>query len=113
MGLNRKGQALIEFVLILPVFLLILFTIVDFGMLIHTKNQLENSSSDIIRLVENGGSIEDVRKIYKDIDVKIEEYEVDYKKIIILDSVSFINPIIIRILGDPYQVVVERVIPNV
>ena len=29
--MNRKGQALIEFVLILPVFLMILFLVIDFG----------------------------------------------------------------------------------
>ena len=31
--MNNKGQALIEFVLILPVFLFILFAVIDFGMI--------------------------------------------------------------------------------
>ena len=46
--MNRRGQALVEFVLILPVFLLILFTIVDFGNFLSTKNQLETESTDDI-----------------------------------------------------------------
>ena len=40
--MNRKGQALVEFVLILPIFIMILFSIVDFGMIFNKKNELEN-----------------------------------------------------------------------
>ena len=36
--LNNKGQALIEFVLILPIFLMILFVIIDFGMIFNAKS---------------------------------------------------------------------------
>ena len=35
--MNRKGQALVEFVLILPIFIMILFSIVDFGMIFNKK----------------------------------------------------------------------------
>ena len=112
MRINRRGQALIEFVLILPVFLLILFTIVDFGMLIYTKNQLEGRSTDVVRLIANGDSVEEVIKTYPDIEVSVESYKEDYRKIVILDKVSFINPVIGKILGNPYEVVVERVVPN-
>ena len=51
--MNRKGQALVEFVLILPVFILILFAIVDFGTILSKKNELENDSMDIVSLVKN------------------------------------------------------------
>ena len=50
--MNRKGQALVEFVLILPVFILILFAIVDFGTILSKKNELENDSMDIDEEVE-------------------------------------------------------------
>ena len=40
--MNRRGQALVEFVLILPIFLLILFTIVDFGNLLAKKKSIRN-----------------------------------------------------------------------
>ena len=54
MDMNRKGQALVEFVLILPVMILILFTIYDFGNLLVSKNKLENTCTDVARLVRNG-----------------------------------------------------------
>ena len=43
---NKKGQALIEFVIILPVMLLLVFCLIDFGMVIYEKNNLENIVSD-------------------------------------------------------------------
>ena len=52
--MNNKGQALVEFVLILPVFLFLLLSIYDFGMMFNFKNELENDSSDIITLYNNG-----------------------------------------------------------
>ncbi len=39
---SSKGQALIEFVIILPVFLMLIFAIIDFGRVIYEKNMLEN-----------------------------------------------------------------------
>ena len=36
---NEKGQALVEFIIILPVFLLLVFCVVDFGRIISLKNE--------------------------------------------------------------------------
>ena len=35
--MNNKGQALVEFVLVLPIILMILFAIVDMGMIFTKK----------------------------------------------------------------------------
>ena len=53
-NMNNKGQALIEFVLILPIFILILFSVIDFGIIFNKKSNLENDSVDIINLFKNG-----------------------------------------------------------
>ena len=71
--MNNKGQALVEFVLILPVFILILFVIVDFGMIISTKNSLENKSLDIVSIVKNGKTKEEIKTLYKGIEIDITE----------------------------------------
>ena len=55
--MNRKGQALVEFVLILPIFIMILFSIVDFGIIFNKKNELENISIDIINLLNNNNKL--------------------------------------------------------
>lgn len=49
---NSKGQALIEFVLILPVILLILIYIIEFGRIIQKKQQLESDMDLIVTLYQ-------------------------------------------------------------
>ena len=111
--MNRKGQALVEFVLILPVFLLILFAIVDFGNLLYSRNKLQNDSTDIIRMIRNGYEITEISKIYKDININIDEYSDNYQKIVLTDAVDIMTPFLDRVLGDPFRVEIERIVPNV
>ena len=66
--MNRRGQALIEFVLIVPILILILFVIVDFGNIFYSKYELENQSIDIVRMIRSGSSEEDILDIYSKLD---------------------------------------------
>lgn len=50
--MKDKGQALIEFVLILPVILLILLYIIEFGRITQKKQQLESNMDLIVNLYE-------------------------------------------------------------
>lgn len=109
-NMNRKGQALIEFVLILPIFLFILFAIIDFGIIFSTKNNLENDSSDIIDLYKNGKSLVELNNLYLDNEIKISD-DGKYYKFIISTSVNLITPGFNRIFGDPYVINVERIVP--
>lgn len=109
--MNNKGQALVEFVLILPVFILILFVIIDFGMIINTKNSLENRSVDVVSFVKNDKNNEEINRLYEDINIDIT-YNNDYINIILSKDVDVITPGLNRILSDPYTVKVERVIYN-
>lgn len=109
--LNNKGQALIEFVLILPVFLMILFVIVDFGMIFNAKSNLENTSNDIISMYKDNNDINNLKNIFNNYDIKIEEVS-NYKKIIITDKVNLITPGLNIILDNPYEIKVERVVTN-
>lgn len=110
--MNRKGQALVEFVLILPIFIMILFSIVDFGMIFNKKNELENISIDIINLLNNNNNkIEEIQKEYPKVDIKLTNEE-KYTIVEISTKVNIITPGLNRVLGNPYIVKVERKIPN-
>ena len=109
-NMNRKGQALIEFVLILPVLLFILFAIIDFGMIFSTMNTLENDSFDIINLYKNGKSLDEIKEIYSDNSINVID-DGDYYNFNISTSINLITPGFNRIFGDPYVVNVERVVP--
>lgn len=72
---NKKGQALVEFVIILPVMLLLIFSIIDFGIVIYEKNNLENVISDAVTLYENGKMPDEIKNTIKqddDLDISIE-----------------------------------------
>ena len=110
--MNRKGQALVEFILILPVFLLILFAIVDFGNLLYNRNHLENISTDIILMIKNGKTTEEVAKEYKDLRIEKNTVEEDYYKIILKKEIDIITPFLDKVLGDPCIIKAERIIPK-
>ena len=109
--MNRKGQALVEFVLILPVFILILFAIIDFGTILSKKNELENDSIDIVLLINNGTSIDEIKNKYSSLDIELKDVD-KYTEIKISKNINIITPGLNLILGDPYKIIVERVIPN-
>ncbi len=110
--MNRKGQALVEFVLILPIFIMILFSIVDFGMIFNKKNELENISVDVVNMLNKDIPLEEIKSEYADIDIEIGSDD-KYKNVVISDKIDILTPGLNRILGNPYEVKVERKIPNV
>ena len=109
--MNRKGQALVEFVLILPVFILILFAVIDFGLILSKKNELENISVDVVSMVKNNKDINEINSMYPGVDIEKSE-ESDYTKILISSNVNVMTPGLNLILGNPYKIEVERNIPN-
>jgi len=111
-SMNRKGQALVEFVLMLPIFLLILFAVVDFGMILSKKNELENVSIDVVSMIKNSDSLEDIRILYPEINIDVNSDNM-YTTIKIYKNIDVMTPGLNLVLGDSYEVVVERTIPNV
>ena len=109
--MNRKGQALVEFVLILPVFILIVFAMIDFGMILNKKNELENTSVDIVSMLNNGVELNDIKNRYNDIDISVKK-DGKYTKVILSDDIKIITPGINRIFGEKYKAEVERVFIN-
>jgi Flp pilus assembly protein TadG len=47
---NKKGQALVEFAIILPVLFLLLFGIFEFGRAMYIKNTLNNAARSAVRV---------------------------------------------------------------
>ena len=69
--MDNKGQALVEFVLILPIFIFLIFIIYDFGKIYNNKNILENRCSDVISIFKTNKDINKVNSLYKDINISI------------------------------------------
>lgn len=110
--MNRKGQALVEFVLILPIFIMILFVVVDFGMILNKKNELENVSVDVVNMLKNNITLEEIKSSYSDIDIDVSKKD-KYLNVVISEDVNILTPGLNRVLGDSYKVKIERNIPDV
>lgn len=107
---NRKGQALIEFVLILPILVLLLLGIMDIGIVFVKKSELDNKVTDIIKIWEQKyTSIEELEILLKDEDLKteiIENTTTSFVTVKVKDEVDLTTPIIKKI-----NIEVKRVIP--
>lgn len=106
---NNKGQALVEFILILPVILAILLVIIDLGKIFNEKNTLENTSIDIIELYKNRKSIDEIKDKYNDIEINTSVSD-NYLTIKLKKEIEIITPGLNIVLDNPYPIEVERVV---
>lgn len=99
---DKKGQALIEFVIIIPILLLILSVIIDFGFILYEKNKLENVSTDISNLYKEKGSLNKsmVLNITRDKNIKYQINVInDHAELIVYKKINMISPILKSIDG--------------
>ena len=113
MKANQKGQALVEFVLILPVFIFLIFLSVDIGRIIYAKNRLETKINEAVELLEQKKSYEEVVTFLNKnsntkfkLDIKYKEDK--YATVKVMNEVDLLTPGLNLILSDPYEVYVTR-----
>ena len=106
----KKGQALVEFVIILPIFLFLLLGVIDVGRIMYTKVNLENTISDVVDMYEQGKTKEEITNKVKE-NVSWENNN-DMIDISINKEVDIITPGFNLIFGNPYNIEVKRSILN-
>ena len=110
--MNRKGQALVEFVLIIPVFILLVLGVLEFGNIIYQKYQLESKLDYIVELykadeLDEASSYASKEKI--NVNYSSED---NFTKINVSKQIKVSAPVVSNILGKYYTVSVSRVILN-
>lgn len=108
--MNKRGQALVEFVIILPILLLLIFAFIDLGRIIVCKNHLEGVMNEVVNI--ESSEITNYLKKDKDYDITYEVKIDDYKNITLTTKLSLITPGLKNILKNPYTVKVERSVIN-
>lgn len=112
---NKRGQALVEFVIILPVIIFIIMGLVDTIVVFTHKNNAESKMADVIELYQNNESDENITKFIQK-DLKSASFksnkDAKYSYLEITDNYEFITPGLSTILGNPYKIITERVILN-
>lgn len=114
--MREKGQALVEFVIILPVVLLLILGVIDFGRIVYEKNNLESIASDVVTFYKNGKTSNEIENIInsnenKDIKITITNEE-DYVIITVNHKISPIAPGISKLFKKAFDVSTKRVIYN-
>ncbi|MEG1495582.1 MAG: TadE/TadG family type IV pilus assembly protein [Bacilli bacterium] len=113
---DNSGQALIEFVLILPILIFMIFSIIDFGRIIYTRNHLESKTSDLVSSLDTEKTYDEMLvRLNKNspypIGLKLNYGSDNYLTIELTGEVSILTPGLNLILGNPHSVVVKRVVP--
>ncbi len=110
---KKNGQALVEFVIILPIFIFMLFACIDFGKILYTQNNLESKMDDIITVYEKEKNVESMQEKLAGEKIELEKKEEEeYQNFIMTKKIDIITPGLNLILGSPYEAKVKRVIYN-
>ena len=107
--MNRKGQALVEFIIIVPIIIIIFMGICDFVMIFNSKSTLDNNLNEVIKIKNK----EEIDEYIKNVDNKIKveiKIEDKYKKIILSKEYKFITPGLNKIISSPFYIKSERVV---
>lgn len=113
--LNCRGQALVEFVIILPIFIFMMFIVIDLGKILNIESNLESRMDAIITAYETTKEKEDLTsklELTKD-NISLEiTTEQEYKTFILQKKTNIITPGLNVILGNPLTITTKRVIYN-
>ena len=100
--MNNRGQALVEFILILPVILIALVVLVELGNIFVQKINLNNSMTTVTRLYQNEQKEELENFISKE-NIEFSAKEVDdMVELTLKKKIKVSVPILNRILGSNY-----------
>ncbi len=99
--MNNKGQALVEFIIIIPVLILILLAIIDYSRIIQVRSNLESIAEEVI----------DDKNYELDSDITINEVTTDGERSYYLrKKVELYSPFLNLVMDNPYPVEVKRVV---
>lgn len=102
--MKNRGQALVEFVLIVPVFLMILLAIIDFGNIFHTKYTLQNDLDLITNLYKEKKEDDYLNYASNNkIGLNIKN-DNNYTTIEVSKNIKINTPLLNKVLNNPYTV---------
>ena len=109
---NNKGQALVEFIIIIPVLIFILFALIDFGNIIMQKYKLEDSMDTISELYMNDDT-SGINSYLTDTGITASFEKQDKFTTIKLEKEVTINTIgLNNIIGNKYKISTDKIVYN-
>lgn len=102
--MNKKGQALVEFILILPVLLIIFISMIDVGNIFVKKYELSKDLSYVSTLYQNGEKEKALAYCAKENIVFSEEKEDKVVTITLKKDIDINAPFLTSVLGKKHQI---------
>lgn len=113
--MKKDGQALVEFIIILPILIIILLSIVDFGLIFYKRNELENNLDEVVEIWKDTASSEEINLYLSNISDGIDfKYTLDGESttLELISDYDALTPGMNLVLSDNYEIRVSRVIYN-
>lgn len=108
--MNKKGQALVEFILVLPILLLIIISMIDIGNVFLKKFDLNNDLETVATLYENG-DMTNLNDYLEEENINLSENSKDDMITLTLSQkVSISTPVIQQVLGSNYEIKTSKTI---
>lgn len=113
---NEKGQATIEFALMVSVLMILFLSVIDFGLIYYQRIRINYIGSEISTIVRNGGDVNDVSVYLANNSVNdYLNYDITYNQSLPASSgdiveynisrqIDIYGPVTKPILGNEYQV---------
>ena len=105
--MNNKGQALVEFVLVLPVFLLLVFGMIEIGNVIYKKYELEKHIDPVIELYNKEDELVESYENSNGIDINFDKTG-NLVTVTISKDIKLITPGLTKFLGNPMNIKATR-----
>lgn len=106
--MSRRGQALVEFIIILPIFLLIVLSAIDFGNILYQKYRLENSLDYVMELQSQDKEMEIAK--YINSEKLVFDYDSNTNKVTLKKRITTFAPGLNLIFKDPYYIETEGIV---
>ena len=100
--MNKRGQTLVVFILLIPLLLLIAAFVVDKGYMVYKNIEIKNVTKDIIsiHLKKNNLSDDQIKEIYHKNDIPTTKLKIDAKEDeITISNTYFIDSIFGKIVN--------------
>lgn len=75
--MNKKGQTLIAFVLLIPIFLIFLAFVVDTGLILKENTKLNSTTKTILKNTYKEPVEEKIKELYKKNDIPTENLTIE------------------------------------
>lgn len=109
--MNKKGQALVEFVIVLPIIIMLLFSMIDLGLILYNKNELENNLNSVIEMLDNNETEDVINKFINKNTKNNTTYRIEmdeFQEIILNREYNLITPGLNLVFSNPYKIEVRR-----